>query len=190
MLTSVAAHAAGLGAFGGVGKLRIPVAETISKSGSTTGRRHVVNVNSVCNHNVAMIEANTGIVEAAARMRTEHVGDLIVVEHRGARRIPIGILTDRDIVVSIVGSGAAPGDLTVADAMTRDPLTVHIDNGIEYALREMSRAGVRRTPVVDGSGDLIGVLSIDDIIDQLAVQLGYISDILRLGQQAELRKRP
>lgn len=149
-----------------------------------------MNVNTVCNHNVAMVDPKTGVVEAAARMRTEHVGDLIVVEHRAGRRVPIGILTDRDIVVAIVAKGVSPNDVTVADAMSKDPLKIHVDNGIEFALREMRRVGVRRAPVVDDNGDLIGVLSIDDVIDHLAVQLGHIADIVRLGEQAELDKRP
>jgi len=149
-----------------------------------------MNVNTVCNHNVSMVEASAGVVEAAKQMREEHVGDLIVVEHRAGRRVPIGILTDRDIVVAIVAKGASPADVTVADAMTEKLLTVQVDNGLEYALKEMRRVGVRRAPVVDENDDLIGVLSIDDIIDHLAVQLGHIADIVRLGQQAELGKRP
>jgi predicted transcriptional regulator len=136
------------------------------------------------------VAADTGIVEAAARMRMEHVGDLIVIEHRAGRRVPIGILTDRDIVVAIVAKGVSPNDVTVADAMSTQPLKIQMDNGIEFALREMRRVGVRRAPVVDNSDNLVGVLSIDDVIDHLAVQLGHIADIVRMGQQAELDKRP
>jgi predicted transcriptional regulator len=149
-----------------------------------------MDVNSVANHNVCMVEPHTGIVEAAAQMRAEHVGDLIVVAHRAGRRVPIGILTDRDIVTSIVAKGVAPKDVTVADAMSAGLLKVRIDNGLEFALREMRRVGVRRAPVVDENDDLIGVISIDDVIDHLAVQLGHIADIVRLGQQVELDKRP
>jgi CBS domain-containing protein len=149
-----------------------------------------MSVKTVCNHNVATVDVKTGVVEAAAQMRTEHVGDLIVVEHRAGRRIPIGILTDRDIVVAVVAKGIAPNDVTVADAMSPNPLKVKVDNGIEFALREMRRVGVRRAPVVDEGDDLVGVLSIDDVIDHLAVQLGHIADIVRLGQQTELDKRP
>ena len=149
-----------------------------------------MNVNTVCNHNVATVDAHAGVVEAAARMREEHVGDMIVVEHRAGRRVPIGILTDRDIVVAIVAKGVSPNDVTVADAMSAELLKVRVDSGIEHALREMRRAGVRRAPVVDEADDLIGVLSIDDVIDHLATQLGQIADIVRLGQQAELGKRP
>ena len=146
-------------------------------------------VSAVCNHNVATIERGAGVVEAAARMRAEHVGDLIVVEQRGARRVPVGILTDRDIVVAVVGKRVSPEAVTVGDAMSAKLLTVNEDNGIEHALRDMRRAGVRRAPVVDSSGELVGVLSIDDVVDHLAVQLGHIADIIRLGQQTEADTR-
>ncbi|HVS23259.1 MAG TPA: CBS domain-containing protein [Gammaproteobacteria bacterium] len=146
-------------------------------------------VSALCNHNVATIERDASVVEAAARMRAEHVGDLIVVEQRGPKRVPVGMLTDRDIVVAVVAKRVSPDDVTVGDAMSSEPLTVNKDNGVEHALREMRRAGVRRAPVVDERGELVGVLSIDDVIDHLAVQLGHIADIIRLGQQTETDAR-
>ena len=144
-----------------------------------------MSVSAVCNHNVATIGRGEGVAEAAARMRAEHVGDLIVVEQRAGRRVPVGILTDRDIVVAVIAKRVSPDEVTVGEAMTAELLKVHKDSGIEHALSEMRRAGVRRAPVVDENGDLVGVLSIDDVIDHLAVQLGHISDIIRMGQQAE-----
>ena len=149
-----------------------------------------MSVNTVCNHNVATVHPGTDVVEAARQMREEHIGDLIVVEQRAGRRVPIGIITDRDIVVAVVAKGVHPSEVTVADAMSTELLTVHPDNGLEHALREMRRAGVRRAPVVDSDDDLIGVLSIDDVLDHLAVQLGHIADIVRMEQQAEVDKRP
>ncbi len=146
-------------------------------------------VRALCNHNVATIDRNASVVDAATRMREEHVGDLIVVEERGGRRTPIGILTDRDIVIAVVAKRVAADAVTVGDAMSSELLTVHQDNGVEHALREMRRCGVRRAPVVDGSGSLIGVLSIDDVIDHLAVQLGHIADIIRVEQRAETEQR-
>jgi predicted transcriptional regulator len=148
-----------------------------------------MSVNTVCNHNVATIQHGAGIVEAAAKMRAEHVGDLIVVEHRAGKLVPIGILTDRDIVVAVVAKGIDPNSVTVGDAMSSELLKINKDNGIEYALREMRRAGVRRAPVVDQADELVAVLSIDDVIDHLAVQLGHIADVIRLEQQSEADKR-
>src|SRR4029079_8428220 len=156
---------------------------------ASTRRRTPMTVRALCNHNVATIDRNSGVVDAAALMREQHVGDLIVVEERGGRRVPVGILTDRDIVVAVVAKRVAANDVTVGDAMTAELLTVREDNGVEHALREMRRVGVRRAPVVYGSGSPIGMLSIDDVIDHLAVQLGHIADIIRAGQRAETDHR-
>ena len=104
-------------------------------------------VNTICNPNVATVGAGEGVVDAAALMRKEHVGDLIVVERRGSANVPVGILTDRDIVVGVVAKRVSPDDVAVGDAMTGDLLTVREDASLEFALREMRRYGVRRSCV-------------------------------------------
>lgn len=149
-----------------------------------------MSVRSICTQNVAVIAPSADVLEAAERMRTEHVGDLVVVEYRGERQVPIGIVTDRDIVVSVVAKRVEPDSLTVADIMSGDLLTVHEDNGVEFALREMRRVGVRRAPVVDAHGALSGLLSIDDVVDNVATTLGHVADIIRLEQQIETDTRP
>src|SRR5690606_4226315 len=107
-----------------------------------------MSVNSVCNHNVATSARDADVLAAAVRMREEHVGTLIVVESRGAASAPIGIITDRDIVVGIVARQVSPESVTVGDLMSENLVTVKQDNGIEFALQSMSQAGVRRAPVV------------------------------------------
>ena len=143
----------------------------------------------ICNPNVATVGAGASVVDAAALMRLEHVGDLIVVESRRGASVPVGILTDRDIVVGVVAKRVAPDTVTVGDAMTPDVLTVREDASLEFALREMRRRGVRRAPVVRASGDLVGIIAADDVIQHLAVQLGRLADLIRLEQDAELRTR-
>lgn len=147
-------------------------------------------VNTVCNHNVATIDAGESLVDAAARMRDEHVGDLIVVARRGPMHVPVGILTDRDIVVAVVAKRVAPENVTVGDAMSSNLLTVRRDDALEGALREMRRLGVRRAPVVGSGGELVGVLTIDDVIQHLALQLGRLADLIRQEQDTEVRARP
>jgi CBS domain-containing protein len=150
----------------------------------------MTDVNLVCNHNVATIGKGHSIVDAAALMREEHVGDLIVVEPRGNASVPIGILTDRDVVVGVIAKRVAPDAVTVADAMTRNVLTVREDSSLEFALREMRRHGVRRAPVVRANGDLVGVIAVDDIVQHLAAQLTRLADLIRLEQETELNARP
>lgn len=149
-----------------------------------------MSVGSICNHNVATIEPDADIAEAAERMRKAHVGDLIVARFEAARLVPVGIITDRDIVVSVVAKKADPSTLRVSEVMSEDLLTVREDNGIDFALREMRRFGVRRVPVVGSAEELVGVLSIDDVVDHLGVQLSYVGDIIRFGQRAEAQRRP
>jgi CBS domain-containing protein len=123
-------------------------------------------------------------------MRDHHVGNLVVVEPRGSAYVPVGILTDRDIVVAVVAKGVSPEAVTVGDAMTRNLLTVRDDASLEFALREMRRHGVRRAPVVRANGDLVGIIAIDDIVQHLAVQLSELADLIRVEQHAEQRTRP
>ena len=149
----------------------------------------MMDVNLICNHNVATIGKNQGIADAAVLMRGEHVGGLIVVETRGNASVPVGILTDRDIVVGVIAKRLAPDSVTVADAMTRNPLTVRENTSIEFALREMRRYGVRRAPVVRANGDLVGVIAVDDIIQHLATQLSRLAELIQLEQDVEQRAR-
>jgi len=144
----------------------------------------------VCNHNVATIAASASVVDAAVQMREEHVGTLIVTERRGSTQAPVGILTDRDIIVSVVAKRVAPDNVTVGDAMTRELLTVREDDDVEFALREMRRYGVRRAPVVGKRDELVGVVSLDDVIQHVANQLGRLADAIRIEQEAEVRTRP
>lgn len=150
----------------------------------------MMDVNLICNHNVATIGKSRGIVDAAELMRQEHVGDLIVVETRAGAQVPVGILTDRDIVVGVIARRVAPDSLTVGDAMTRNLLTVREDSSIDFALREMRRYGVRRAPVVRANGDLVGVIAVDDIIEHLAKELSQLAELIRVEQDAEQRSRP
>jgi CBS domain-containing protein len=149
-----------------------------------------MSVRRICSYNVATIGRDRDIIEAAVKMREEHVGDLIVVEQRGTRNVPVGIITDRDIVIGIVARRAKPEEITVGDAMTTKLLTVKQDNGIDFLLREMRRVGVRRAPVVDDGGELVGVVSIDDAIDHIAGQLDHIANAIRAEQRTETKARP
>jgi len=150
----------------------------------------MMNVNLVCNHNVATVAASESVADAAALMREEHVGDLIVTEARANASVPVGILTDRDIVVGVVAKLVDPNAVTVGDTMTRNPLTIREDASLEFSLREMRRYGVRRAPVVRANGDLVGVIAVDDAIQHLAQQLTRIAELIRVEQDAEHRARP
>jgi CBS domain-containing protein len=147
-------------------------------------------VSSVCNYNVATIDADADVLQAAVLMRQEHVGDLIVTEQRHGVTVPVGVVTDRDIVVGIVAKNIQASEVRVGDTIRGKLVTVHEDNGVAYALREMRRAGVRRVPVVNTKDELVGVLSVDDAIDHLATQLNDIAGTIRFQQDLESKQRP
>src|SRR6185437_6362157 len=121
---------------------------------------------------------------AAHLMREKHVGYLIVSESPHNRRV-MGVLTDRDIVVAVLAQEVDARALKVGDVMTRDPLLIDEGQSIEAVLRHMREAGVRRVPVVDRSGALTGVLSIDDVLEQIADQLINIAGSIRNEQRME-----
>ena len=146
-------------------------------------------VSTICNHNVATVDTSADMVEAARRMRDAHVGNLVVTDNREGRAVPIGMLTDRDIVVEVVAAGVDPSQVTVGDAMSKELLSVREENGISYTLQEMQRMGVRRVPVVDSKGALSGILAIDDVVDHLARQLNHIAGVIRIEQEKETQTR-
>lgn len=147
-------------------------------------------IGEICQHNVTIVPRGESIVDAAKRMRMNHVGDVIVVEQQSGSRIPVGILTDRDIVVSIVASD--PGHLpflTVSDAMTSNLVTANETTGVTEALELMRTRGIRRLPVVDASGALVGILTTDDLVHYLADEVGNLAQLMTKEQEFERQHR-
>ncbi|HUO81080.1 MAG TPA: CBS domain-containing protein [Steroidobacteraceae bacterium] len=142
----------------------------------------------LCNRSPVTIAAEASLVEAAQLMRARHVGFLVVTPD-GLEGPPIGVLTDRDIVVEVVGEAVDPASVTAADAMTREPLVVGIDSSPEQVLAQMRAFGVRRAPVVDATGCLIGVVALDDILDWLADAIGNAAAVVRHEQHLERQLR-
>ena len=143
-------------------------------------------VGEVCQRNVAITVKNETIVDAARHMRTAHVGDLVVIETQQNRRVPIGIITDRDIVVGAVAANAGHLEtLVVGDIMSPDPATAREAEPLEAALKKMEQRGVRRLPVVDGDGALVGILTLDDALQMLAEQQAGLAKIVMEEQRHE-----
>ena len=151
-----------------------------------------MNVAQLCSRNVVSVRKTDEVVAAARLMREHHVGYLVVVEpdFAGSTVRPIGVLTDRDIVVSIVARERDPRSLVVGDVMTENPVVVDQFDSIATAVQQMRRIGVRRMPVVGSVGELIGVLSLDDVLDALAGQLQNLAGAVRKEQQFESVLRP
>jgi len=146
----------------------------------------------LCRHHVVTIRPFEEIVDAARLMREQHVGYLVVVEPAlgdGGLR-PVGVLTDRDIVVKVLARNEDPRALRVGDVMTRDPVVATATDALVDVLPTMRRIGVRRIPVVGSLGELAGVLSLDEVVDTLAGELSDVAGSIRAGQRTEEVLRP
>lgn len=151
-----------------------------------------MNVRSLCDTQVVTIRANDELSTAAALMRDRHVGYLIVADPLplGGWSKPIGVLTDRDIVVEVLAKDLDPKSVTVEDVMTRNPVVVDEGRSLDHALGEMRRVGIRRIPVVGAAGQLIGVLSLDTVVEHLSRELADLSGSIRGERQMEQTLRP
>jgi CBS domain-containing protein len=108
-------------------------------------------------------------------MHEHGVGALIVVDERFAT---MGILSDRDIAMRVVASRRDPATTTVAGIMTPWPTTILLDTSVETALAEMRMGRMRRLPVLDGVGTLIGIVTLDDILTLLAEEFSLVGELL------------
>jgi CBS domain-containing protein len=143
----------------------------------------------VCVLDVVCCGRATGVVEAARLMRKHHTGDLIVVDDMNDARVPAGIVTDRDIVVEVLGNDLDPHQTTVAQVMSRQLVISRDTEDTAVAVQRMHAHGVRRMPVVDHAGNLVGVFTLDDAIKLHAERAAEFVDIAAKGQAHERRTR-
>ena len=146
-------------------------------------------ISDICVRNVVTATAETTIEEAAELMRRNHVGDLLSVDRLQGHRVVQGILTDRDIVVAVVALGLDPSAITAGDVMSPELETVKEDRGILETIQQMSAAGIRRMPVVSQQGALLGIVSVDDLVQLLAEELGGVSRLIAREQRKEAHAR-
>jgi predicted transcriptional regulator len=146
-------------------------------------------VGEICNRDVIITGRNTTVEEAARLMRQHHVGTLVITDTVDGRNIPVGIVTDRDITVSVVGTNIDAGVFTVGDLVTDELVTVNEGQGIFECIHEMRTHGVRRMPVVDCDRGLVGILSVDDVIELLAEEMGELARLISNEQAREARKK-
>ncbi len=131
----------------------------------------------ICTKPVVTASAQMTVDQAARAMRAKNVGALVVVN---AGR-PVGMLTDRDIVVEVVARGMDPEEVRVGDVMVKKPVTIRQDLGIFDAARVFAKTGVRRLPVVTGNGALVGVITMDDVLMLLGNEMGHMAGALSAG---------
>jgi len=146
-------------------------------------------VGEYCKRAVVAIAATADAAEAAKLMRAEHVGFLIVYREGDALQRPVGVLTDRDLVLGVLARDVDPHAVTVDDVMTRQPLIANEADELSDMLQAMRMAGIRRVPVVDVRGSLIGIMAIDDAIDVVTGLMCDIAGSIKSEQRQEWRAR-
>jgi len=145
-------------------------------------------LNSFCMLGVVCCTPRTTALEAAYLMRSKHVGDLVVVEDDEVRKEPLGVITDRDIVVEVLAKGLDPATTLVGSVMRTPVVIAHEDEDSTMTLERMRTHGVRRIPVVGQHGVLVGIVTADDMLRRLAAEAGLLTEIITRQQSLEERR--
>ena len=140
----------------------------------------------LCTRQVSTVLPTTLVDEAARQMRRDHVGCLVVVENLDADRRVVGIVTDRDLVTTVVARGAAPTAIGVGEVMVRDVVCVREEDSIVDLLATIQSRRVRRVPVVGPDQRLVGIVGVDDLLGVLAEQ--FLVLVQAIGQQRRVER--
>jgi CBS domain-containing protein len=151
---------------------------------------NVLTAGSLCTRVVAVTYPDASLASAARLMREQHVGALVVVDRQDQGDTVAGILTDRDIVVSAVALDRDAREVPVGEAMSREVVTAREDEPMIGVLATMRARGLRRLPVVGPHGVLVGLLSFDDLLAAVAIQMQGLAEALIAERQHEAAVRP
>jgi CBS domain-containing protein len=146
-------------------------------------------IGEVCSRQVVFIGRSESCAQAARLMREHHVGSLVVVEEPAAPGVPVGMVTDRDLAVGVMALGLDPEKTLVEAAMRPRIALVRESEGLGRAIALMRAQGVRRLPVVDAGGTLVGILAADDLIELFADELSGLAAMIGEGARLERAER-
>lgn len=147
-------------------------------------------VGEYCNREVVVVDEEKSVTEAAAIMRQYHVGDVVICKTQYGKQIPVGIITDRDVALEIVAKRIDPDNIRVGDAMSFDLTTVNEHDDLMHVIEVMRDKGIRRVPVIDSDEALVGILTVDDIVDLLSEVLVDLAHLVDRQKRRETRLRP
>jgi len=122
-------------------------------------------------------------------MREHHVGDIVVTDGIAGRRVPVGIVTDRDIVLEVLAQELDATSLSASDIMSGDLVTIRENEGLFQTIQLMRAKGARRAPVVNSEGLLVGIVSVDDLVELLAEELSQLAKLIAREQKLEVELR-
>jgi len=143
----------------------------------------------ISSRSVVFVTRDATVEAAAQLMRSHHVGTVVVVEERKGVRFPVGIITDRDIVIEVNATGLDQRAITVGDIMAQELVSVREGDDMLHTLQVMRYKGLRRLPVVDEAGALIGIVSMDDVLELFSEQIAEMARALRREREHEIASR-
>lgn len=146
-----------------------------------------MNIGNVCTRNPITVPASEPLSQVARLMHDRHVGTVIVIKEPLDRPVPAGIITDRDVLRAQVEHHADLAMLNAERVMTREPLVLEEHTPLQEGIRQMRARGVRRAPVVDATGALVGIVSSDDIVAAIADELADLARLISSQPRREGR---
>jgi len=139
-----------------------------------------------CTKRVVTAREDDSVVEAARLMKKENIGAVVVVDRKN---VPVGMITDRDIAVKVIAEGKRPEATSLKDAMSGDVVVLSKERGIFETIKTMCDQGVRRVPVVDGEGQLFGIISLDDLLIVFGEEMASMAGAVAFGNAASRSRR-
>lgn len=146
-------------------------------------------IGEICTREVVIADRDTPVKVAAELMREYHVGCVVLVNEVNGKRVPTGIITDRDIVVAVTALGLDPDVIRAEDVAAKDLIELREDAGVADAVSVMRMKGVRRLPVVDREGALVGIIAADDIVSLLAEEMSGLATMVSREHKREATLR-
>jgi CBS domain-containing protein len=144
----------------------------------------------ICKRKVSVAYQHTSVVAAAQLMREDHVGAIVVVEDANGSRQVRGLITDRDIVMSVVALGLDPEPLCLEDVMSERLVTAQEDDALPHLMQSMREHGVRRVPVIGAHDELMGIVTLDDVLKILAQEMNLLVGSIDTSLKHERVRRP
>ncbi len=145
-----------------------------------------MNVGQICRRRIVTVDAAATPAQAAELMREHHVGALIVTMQTDEETGVVGVITDRDLVINVLARGLDAGAVEVGDLGGEQVVSVAEDDDVSRAINTMRTSGVRRLLVTNSEERLIGVVSLDDLVDACASDVDGLAQVIRAGIEREV----
>jgi CBS domain-containing protein len=146
-------------------------------------------IGEICNRDVIVAGKDASIAEIAQLMREHHVGSIVITDQQNDLHIPVGLVTDRDLVIELLSKGVDIKSVSAGDVMCQNLVTVRDSRHVYDTLKLMRGKGIRRIPVVNDEDVLVGVVTVDDLLDVVISQLDDVVNIIAIEQKREKQLR-